>query len=354
MASLPLLLTKTTPGQQYLLLQSSSSQSSLPILRNLLGNLGTSTSKQPSSTLLFNLLYEPLVLLDEVQNASNIQVFDYLGNVPGYSEEYVDVRETLLQKVEKVKEGSINVVIDSVDTLCSDIGSDAETYKFLSRLMSIIRARSNTSRLILHLTTPCSLLPLLIQTSFSPSLVQFIAHPPVLLTHLATAYLTPPPPHTPEPKFYSVFLPFSERAYETDRLVYGPDGEGSGGLGEMVVEVLVRGGNEGTVRRRGVERSLEGWSTEKGPCDLFSLESLKGLQKSKSVAEAAPDPTQIASFNLNLTPSQQQSRAQVPLPYAHEGKPLDKPSGPVEAAIFYDPDSADDIDDDDPDEDLDI
>lgn len=27
------------------------------------------------------------------------------------------------------------------------------------------------------------------------------------------------------------------------------------------------------------------------------------------------------SFNLNLTPSQQESRAQVPLPYAHEGTP---------------------------------
>lgn len=75
------------------------------------------------------------------------------------------------------------------------------------------------------------------------------------------------------------------------------------------------------------------------------------------------------TFNLNLTPEQQQSRAQVPLPYAHEGAFPHGPwfinvltvlyfPGKVEqsapAAILYDPDSADDIDDDDPDEDLDI
>lgn len=83
-----------------------------------------------------------------------------------------------------------------------------------------------------------------------------------------------------------------------------------------------------------------------------------------------PDPTQNLSFNLNLTSSQQQSRAQVPLPYAHEGEfkkplkhnrhlnicetgqPTKKQPAPI--TIFYDPDSADDIDDDDPDEDLDI
>lgn len=82
------------------------------------------------------------------------------------------------------------------------------------------------------------------------------------------------------------------------------------------------------------------------------------------------DPTQNLTFNLNLTPEQQRSRAQVPLPYVHEGgwqdfvrrhdgltdfrlgKAVEKTQAP--AAILYDPDSADDLDDDDPDEDLDI
>lgn len=68
----------------------------------------------------------------------------------------------------------------------------------------------------------------------------------------------------------------------------------------------------------------------------------------------APDPTQNLSFNLSLTDEQQRSRAQVPLPYAHEGNPPEKVNVPSPAAILYDPDSADDLDDDDPDEDLDI
>ena len=87
--------------------------------------------------------------------------------------------------------------------------------------------------------------------------------------------------------------------------------------------------------------------------------------------KAVQDPTQNVPFNLNLTPSQRESRAQVPLPYAHEGlflhhvssfipfwpespgKPLEKPAKAA-GVILYEPDSADDIDDDDPDEDLDI
>ena len=87
-----------------------------------------------------------------------------------------------------------------------------------------------------------------------------------------------------------------------------------------------------------------------------------------SSAQSAPDPTQNLPFNLSLTSSQQESRASVPLPYAHEGifslirarivLIMSFPGTPVPSnrpgAIFYDPDSADDIDDDDPDEDLDI
>jgi len=74
---------------------------------------------------------------------------------------------------------------------------------------------------------------------------------------------------------------------------------------------------------------------------------------------------------LSLSESQQRSRAEVPLPYAHEGltsffeyipfvclfdcagQRIDMTRSHT-GVIFYDPDSADDIDDDDPDDDLDI
>jgi elongator complex protein 5 len=89
-----------------------------------------------------------------------------------------------------------------------------------------------------------------------------------------------------------------------------------------------------------------------------------------ALLQAISDPTQNLTFNLNLTPLQQQSRAVVPLPYAHQGMHVNSTlsrllltdfffsgtENPTQNpfVINYDPDSADDIDDDDPDEDLDI
>lgn len=160
----------------------------------------------------------------------------------------------------------------------------------------------------------------------------------------------PPPPSSPEAKFWSVFLPVRDRPFESINMVYGPRGEGSGHPKEMVVEILVRGSNE-AVGRRGISRALEGWSILRGePCELTSLESLRLVWR-KVVEEVTPDPTQNISFNLQLTPNQQESRAQVPLPYIIDGKSMQRSTA---SAILYDPDSADDIDDDDPDEDLDI
>ena len=70
----------------------------------------------------------------------------------------------------------------------------------------------------------------------------------------------------------------------------GGEGPGAGANGELVLEVLVRGGGEG--RRRAVERTLEGWAGEKGgPVDLASLSSLKSLWTRKVVDE-------VRSFSL--------------------------------------------------------
>jgi len=132
--------------------------------------------------------------------------------------------------------------------------------------------------------------------------------------------------------------------------VLGPGGAGPSDDGEIVLEVLSRA-PEG--RGRNVERELEGWSAAAadGPCSLSELDSLKVIFEDRGKAEHLTlDSTPDVSFNLNLTPDQRKSRAQVPLPYAH--KNASQPSGT--GTILYDPDSADDIDDDDPDEDLDI
>ncbi|KAF9015197.1 hypothetical protein BDQ17DRAFT_25408 [Cyathus striatus] len=261
------------------------------------------------------------------------------------------MRDQIITAVKQAPPRSLNVVIDAVDILASDIGSLSETYKFLKELLRVVHKHSQDSRLILHLLRPSPLIHLLTETRFSPSLTLVTAHPPVLLTHIATEYLTPPPPASHEAKFWSIFLPISERGYDIEQLVFGGQGRGCGDPDEFVAEVVVRSAEGG--RKRAVERVLEGWSSADGPCDLTTLSSLKSLRLKALVAQPTSDPTQNVSFNLTLTVSQQESRAQVPLPYAHEGKPLSLTNNQA-GAIFYDPDSADDIDDDDPDEDLDI
>lgn len=135
------------------------------------------------------------------------------------------------------------------------------------------------SVLILHLL-PCPLLPVLTQTSLSATLVHIIAHPPVLLTHLASSYLTLPPPAGPAEKFWSIFIPVSERVHESEALVYGSTGSGTcSGAGadssEFVVELIVRG-MAADGRRRSIERTIEAWSGI-GPEHLERLESLKSI-----------------------------------------------------------------------------
>ncbi|KAJ7169934.1 hypothetical protein C8R46DRAFT_1162644 [Mycena filopes] len=287
--------------QPFLLLQSSAAQSGIGIIRQLLEDAS-------EHAVLFCLLHS--ALLSTWTACPNAR---FVG---------------------QPSTGPLDFIVDSVDTLASDIGSISETYKFLWDLMSLIRARSSPSRLILHALSPSPLISLLTQPGFSSSLTQVIAHPPALLLHLSTEYLTPPPPLSSEAKFWAIFLPVSERVHESERLIFGTDGDGTGDAEELVIEVIVRGDAEGS-RRRGVGRTLEGWSLTRGPCPLADIAALKSI--------VVADPTQDVSFNLNLT--------EAPAKFPSPRKPMAKPTP---GTISYDPDSADDIDDDDPDEDLDI
>ncbi|KAJ4489305.1 hypothetical protein C8J55DRAFT_296348 [Lentinula edodes] len=339
------------PNQNLLLLQSSIPQSSLPLLRHVIAH--NAGQKEPVKKFLFCFLHPPSSLIKNADE-SNVQVYDYLDRIPGYNDAWSQSCPDILNLVENAPASvPIEVMIDSVDTVLADKESLSGTYKFLRSLMASISSRSKTSRLILHISAPSKLLPLLISTAFSPTLTQLIAHPPVLFTHITTEYMTPPPPLSSDAKFWGIFIPISERGRDAENLVFGQGGDGSGGQDEMVVEVLVRGRSDASGRRKAVERFLEGWDIQKNqPVSLRQISSLASIYKRKTVIEeAAPDPTQNVSFNLHLTPSQLESRARVPLPYVHEGLSI---AQPAPGAILYDPDSADDIDDDDPDEDLDI
>ncbi|KAK7463631.1 hypothetical protein VKT23_005570 [Stygiomarasmius scandens] len=334
------------PKQHLLLFQSSVAQSSLSLIRHIL-NVNNSKGKK---SLLFCFLHAPANLVSKAAS-QNTEVYDYLDRIPGYVDDNSELCSKILSVIKEVEAQALDIIIDSVDTLVEDFGSVPEVYRFLSSILGLVSSRSNPSRLILHVCAPSQILPLLQSTSFSPSLAHFIAHPPALLLHLAKEYLTYPPPQSPEAKFWGVFLPISERIHDSEQLIYGSGGEGSGSFGDVVVEMIIRGGSDLSGRRRATERLLEGWQISQSVAvPLEQLSSLESIWKRTVVAEVASDPTQNVSFNLQLTPSQQESRARVPLPYAHEGQTTQ----PQQGAILYDPDSADDIDDDDPDEDLDI
>ncbi|KAF9481381.1 hypothetical protein BDN70DRAFT_763951, partial [Pholiota conissans] len=341
-------LKNDTNRHPLVLLQSSLSQTSLPILRNILVQNATAKGS-PRHNVLFCVLYQPSSLT--VGSSNSIETYDWTDRIPGFGKsDYWDELLSIVEKALEVPSRSTSIIIDSIDTALLDNGSLAETYKNLSKVCELVKKRPD-ARLVLHCQSPSSLFSLVTQTAFSSSLSHVVTHPPALIAHIATEFLMPPPPLSPLPKFWSVFLPISERIYDAETLVFGTNGEGSGNSTEFVIELIVR---EGSGKNRGVERVLEGWSDSLGgPCDLTALESIKPFTKKQIEIDqaATPDPTQNLLFNLNLTSSQQESRARVPLPYAHEGTPI---TSNTPAAIFYDPDSADDIDDDDPDEDLDI
>ncbi|EDO31010.1 predicted protein, partial [Nematostella vectensis] len=74
-------------------------------------------------------------------------------------------------------------------------------------------------------------------------------------------------------------------------------------------------------------------------------------------SEKPVDPTSNLTFNLKLTDAEEKARANIQLPFMHNSTSLLVSSGnnaQESSQIFYQPDAADDFDEDDPDDDLDI
>ncbi|XP_014681694.1 PREDICTED: elongator complex protein 5-like [Priapulus caudatus] len=92
--------------------------------------------------------------------------------------------------------------------------------------------------------------------------------------------------------------------------------------------------------------------------DDYSLDSCKELVALKmppggtTVAEP-PNPAANLSFSLTLRETEKEARSQLVLLYTHKRSDI-VPVVPSGGQIFYQPDEADDFDEDDPDDDLDI
>ena len=138
------------------------------------------------------------------------------------------------------------------------------------------------STLLLH-GSNIEWISLVTQATFTSSLIHLKAHPTAILNHIAVEYLTPPPTALDRNiKFWGVFIPLSQRQRDVNELVFGSSGEGAGSADEIVVEIIIRGV---TGAKRSVERELEAWSSDLGPCQWNDLESLRPICSKHSKSE---------------------------------------------------------------------
>lgn len=138
------------------------------------------------------------------------------------------------------------------------------------------------------------------------------------------------------------------------------DGLSSKAVGRCVVEYAMRGMNSKSGRRseaakvvRGLSGVLRTSDRSGGPRRVTVAGSASHALRVRprrlenrlvAAASKSVDPASLAAFNLSLTDRQREARDGVELPYTpREG-----------GEILYLPDSADDVDDSDPDEDLDL
>ncbi|KAG9028133.1 hypothetical protein FRB95_006817 [Tulasnella sp. JGI-2019a] len=292
----------------------------------------------------------------ETDRASDVDTFlDWTEHVPGFEAAsygdrgWMDLRSLMNEALERAtltteaSQTPLTVLVDSVDTLLDDIGSTSAVQRFLSDTLRSLSCLPG-SRLVLPIHASSALLPLIIPISFSQHLAVVTLYSPTRVRGVWEMYMVTP--NSDEARFWKLL----QGSGPSDILSEEREWR------EGVVKVFTR---TGSGKGSGTNTTLEGWAIgEDGlavACRWDELVSLRGLTRSGTDApnQVVSDEKQAKSslntlpFNLSLTESQQEAKAQVPLPYAHQGQDLGM-------TIHYDPDSADDMDDEDPDEDLDL
>ncbi|KAJ9094809.1 hypothetical protein QFC20_006823 [Naganishia adeliensis] len=300
----------------------------------------------------------------------------------------------------------VQVYIDALDVLVEDWDAAGRAVRLVKSLLKDLRGLKAPSRLVLLVPKYSPFLDHLITPSLSPTITLLQLHAPLLIAHLASTFLTSPPAsgildsasESAGMKFWSILNASDglgsagwagaaagdvrgKGKAKAEGTSFALSGEelGSGGVielvdwassgegevesakGGVVVQVLVRKLQGGA--NKGMSRSLEAlvprgaglvacpWNEVDGLRDVGRTYVSSAVEPEKESQENHPSQQHIP-FNLSLTASQQASRAQVPIPYAHEGD--DAPSTVPQGGIIFEPGSEDDMDDDDPDEDLDF
>lgn len=102
MALLQTFISGTQNRPSLAVFQSSAAQTTIPVLRQFLATSLSSKGGTPRHRIVFCLLYLPSSLIEST-TFSEIEVHDWLDNVPGYSPEYFKVGPQLLSTLDQGK-----------------------------------------------------------------------------------------------------------------------------------------------------------------------------------------------------------------------------------------------------------
>ncbi|KAL8286567.1 hypothetical protein RQP46_004584 [Phenoliferia psychrophenolica] len=395
MPLLPSLFSHTLPpstNPPLILITDSILQPGVLLLRSLIA----SSLSRNEAVIVLALEQTPSRLLPRTHDASRVDFVDCLAaevdlHGAGGARRHEEVALEAVRRRKK-QGGKIVVVLDSVDELAEE-GVEV-VYSLVRKVLRELQGVTGSRLIALHhaafpsprsssTSLSASLLPTLLSPSTSSSTIHLTLHPSALLELLSRDYglAIPLHPSTATPldlRLPSFLTSFASRSWgDPFILPPGPDkedervplDEGGKGGGGCVVEWTARGVNVAADdAKRGEPKKIVVWGIEGlreksgslepvGLKEVLSAERMARVNIPTTFAASSTPATKSTDpplpFNLSLTDSQKAAREEVVLPY------LPREDGQVPGLMFgggieYVPDEGDDMDDDDPDEDLEV
>ncbi|WVW85818.1 hypothetical protein I302_107856 [Kwoniella bestiolae CBS 10118] len=312
------------PHQSLCVISDSTSFSGLNVFKEVLSR----GIRRGEETTLISVLHPPEILLPPSSSSmgSKINVVDLTNTINGYSDEDVSI-EFIREKIFSAYTSG-QIFIDALDILSEDY-SASKVLSLIKAILNSIKKVKAPSRLILLLPPNSPISQTLLTPSFHSTLTLLTPHSPPLVEHLSKSYLSPISA-IPSPNLWMILENTTKRSTHTDMALKASnekvefDPTWSLG-GSAIIQVLVRKPTGGI---KGISRSLEGVKVlEEGGLKVVQLDELVDLNPlSKPLSAGGGEKTMNTHseldlpFNLSLTDEQKSKRAQVPLPYAHEGE----------------------------------
>ncbi|WRT68229.1 uncharacterized protein IL334_005205 [Kwoniella shivajii] len=322
------------PHQSLCVINDGTTFSGLPIFKDILRR----AIRRGEEVTLISILHSPEDLLPSDTSSSSsakIKVIDLSGSVQGYSteEDIGTMKDKILSTYT-----SGQIFIDALDILAEDYSSSA-VLSLTRSILNVIKKSKAPSRLILLLPPSSIIHSALIPPSFNSTITLLTPHQPSLVQHLSKSYLSPIS-ITPSPNLWMILENATKRSISSDLAYKGEEGIEADpnwltNGGNAIIQVLVRKATGGI---KGISRSLEAAKCSTGDIDtrselevieledIINLNPITNPTNTISPMENGDNkPIQNHSeldlpFNLSLTDDQRRKRAEVPLPYAHEGE----------------------------------